>query len=101
MICTLASPSALRALIAGCVAWLAAGTASADLPDFTELVEDNAAGGLNLQRAAAPSAFPGGAFSPSPDWFPGGMWRIGPDAFPGGMWSPPPNSFPGAMWFQH
>ena len=43
MTCTLASPSALRALIAGCVAWLATGTASADLPDFTELVEEDPA----------------------------------------------------------
>jgi len=73
------------------------GSCRADIEGL--LVEDNAAGGLNLQRAAAPSAFPGGAFSPSPDWFPGGMWRIGPDAFPGGMWSPPPNWFPGGMWF--
>ncbi|MBH80602.1 MAG: serine peptidase [Gammaproteobacteria bacterium] len=61
MICTLASPSALRALIAGCVAWLAAGTASADLPDFTELVEDNAAAVVNIStvgRAAARSGSP-------------------------------------------
>jgi len=61
MICTLASPSALRALIAGCVAWLAAGTASADLPDFTELVEDNAAAVVNIStvgRAAARSGGP-------------------------------------------